>query len=273
MISKEEHLRLRERFNPDGSQLRRQQQRMLELLVEVDRVCKKHHIQYWLSSGTLIGAARHGGFIPWDDDLDIEMLLPDYERLMAVLPAELPPTMALQNTRTDRNYFFFYAKLRDRRSLLAEGNRYDRVWKERGIYMDIFPFYRQPLWIHKLSELAQGHVYKIMNRPSPALWKVRFITHFNERLLFPLLRCLCKLSKARETYGLGIPYHDPRHMEDILPLGEAQFEGRAFPVPKDVDKVLTLKYGNWNELPDLDGLHPHTDELTFAPDSADTWEE
>ena len=65
---------LRQRFNPDGSLLRRQQMRMLELLIEVDRICKKHNIKYWLGSGTLIGAARHKGFIPWDDDLDIEML-------------------------------------------------------------------------------------------------------------------------------------------------------------------------------------------------------
>jgi len=101
--------------------LRRQQMRMLELLLEVDRICKKHHISYWLSSGTLIGAARHGGFIPWDDDLDIEMLLPDYKRLLEVLPQELPETMALQSVDTDKNYFFFYAKVRDRRSLAGGG--------------------------------------------------------------------------------------------------------------------------------------------------------
>ena len=143
---------LRRKFNPEGSVLRRQQHRMLEILLEVDRICKKHNIRYWLSSGTLIGAVRHKGFIPWDDDLDIEMLLPDYERLMRVLPDELPSTMALQSQDTDPNYFFFYAKVRDRRSHLEEGNRYDRVWKEQGIYIDIFPFYKQLLLIHMLSE-------------------------------------------------------------------------------------------------------------------------
>ena len=81
---------LRKRFNPEGSMLRRQQMRMLEILLEVDRICKKHDIPYWLSSGTLIGAMRHDGFIPWDDDLDIEMLRSDYLRLMEVLPKELP---------------------------------------------------------------------------------------------------------------------------------------------------------------------------------------
>ncbi|MDE5947376.1 MAG: LicD family protein, partial [Prevotella sp.] len=87
---------LRARFNPDGSLLRRQQMRMLDILIEVDRICRKHNIRYWLSSGTLIGAVRHKGFIPWDDDLDIEMLLPDYKRLMKVLPEELPENFALQ---------------------------------------------------------------------------------------------------------------------------------------------------------------------------------
>ena len=85
---------LRKRFNPEGSMLRRQQMRMLEILLEVDRICKKHDIPYWLSSGTLIGAMRHDGFIPWDDDLDIEMLRSDYLRLMEVLPKELPDWLA-----------------------------------------------------------------------------------------------------------------------------------------------------------------------------------
>jgi len=259
-----DHAALRQRFNPDGSLLRRQQMRMLDILLEVDRICKKHHIQYWLSSGTLIGAARHKGFIPWDDDLDIEMLLPDYQRLMKVLPQELPETMALQSVQTDPNYFFFYAKVRDRRSHLEELNRYDRVWREQGIYIDIFPFYKQPLWIHMLSEKLQGHVYKIMNRmgdDNSELWKVRFITRLNQKCFFPLLRLLCKLSRARETYGLGIPYHDPRHMEDTLPLTTALFEGHQLPVPKDMHAALTLKYGDYMQLPDIDKINLHVNKL------------
>ena len=257
---------LRQKFNPDGSLLRRQQLRMLELLVEVDRICRKHGIRYWLSSGTLIGAARHKGFIPWDDDLDIEMLLPDYKRLMKVLPQELPDTMALQSVDTDPNYFFFYAKVRDRRSHLEESNRYDRVWKERGIYIDIFPFYKQPLWTHILSEKTQGHVYKIMNRMGEGdkeMWKVRAITRFNRFIVHPVLKLFCKLSRARETYGLGIPYHDPRHLEDIFPLTEMEFEGHMFPVPKDTHKVLTLKYGDYMQLPNVDQINLHVGELSI----------
>ena len=124
---------LRMRFNPDGSLLRRQQMRMLEILLEVDKICKRHNIRYWLSSGTLIGALRHNGFIPWDDDLDIEMMRSDYLRLMQVLPSELPEWLALQNDETDPKYFYFYAKVRDKRSRMLEQNGYDRLWKEQGI--------------------------------------------------------------------------------------------------------------------------------------------
>ena len=91
---------LRERFNPDGSSLRNHQLRMLEMLKYIDGVCKKHNISYWLSSGTLLGAVRHGGFIPWDDDLDIEMLRKDYLKLVKVLGREIDSKYALQTHKT-----------------------------------------------------------------------------------------------------------------------------------------------------------------------------
>ena len=68
---------LRARFNPEGSLLWKHQQRMVELLLAFDAICKRHHIRYWLIGGTLIGAARHQGFIPWDDDMDVQMLRED----------------------------------------------------------------------------------------------------------------------------------------------------------------------------------------------------
>lgn len=264
MIQNSVNEELRQRFNPEGSLLRRQQMRMLELLLEIDRICKKHDIPYWLSSGTLLGAVRHHGFIPWDDDLDIEMLWEDHQRLMRVLPTELPPTMALQTTETDYNYFFFYAKVRDRRSLLEESNRYDRFWKEKGIYIDVSPIHRQPLWLHLLSEKMQGHVYKIMRlmgETDKDMWKVRFITRMNEKLFFPIMRALCRWSKATHTFAFGIPFHAPRPIESILPLTEAEFEGHMFPVPKDSHTYLTLMYGDYMQLPDLDELQPHVGKL------------
>ena len=261
------HQELRKRFNPDGSPLRRQQMRMLHLLKEVDRICQQHDIRYWLSSGTLIGAIRHNGFIPWDDDLDIEMMREDYLRLMKVLPKELPTDMALQNHETDPAYFFCYAKVRDRHSRMSEGNHYDRAWKEQGIYIDIFPLERQRLWIHKLSEMTIGHNYKIWRTRTDDeknLRKVQAIFKFNQRIIHPFLRFLCTVTGSKTiTSGLGIPYHNPRYMEDIFPLAEHVFEGHLFPIPHHADHLLKGIYGDYMQLPDIDHLHPHTEHIDF----------
>ena len=246
---------LRARFNPEDSLLRRHQMRMLEMLVEVDRVCQKYDIPYWLSGGTLLGAVRHGGFIPWDDDLDIEMLKKDFDRLMQVLPAELPKTMALQTMKTDPNYLFFYAKIRDRNSRLEEPFHYERVYREQGIYIDIFPLYPHPKWIHKLSEHAYGHVYKIMKRMRPKdneMWKIQVIKRFNQWVVHPILRFCCMFGNHGLRNDLGIPHPPERDIKDIYPLKKINFEGIMVPAPNDCDHFLTLQYGNYMQLPKLD---------------------
>ena len=260
-----QHAELRSRFNPDGSQLRRLQLRMLDILLEIDRICQKHHIRYWLSSGTLIGALRHGGFIPWDDDLDIEMMREDYLKLMKVLPHELPDWLSLQNSDTDENYFFFYAKIRDRRSKMLENTNYDRMWKEQGIYIDIFPMEKHPIGLHKFTEKTVGHMYKIWRtstNDAQSIKQVRRIYDINDKFLFPLLRFFCRLLPNKViTSGMGIPYHNPRYADEIFPLVTHVFEGHKFPVPGKADAHLRHIYGDYMQLPDLDKLTPHVAQL------------
>ncbi|EXY98301.1 licD family protein, partial [Bacteroides fragilis str. 3998 T(B) 4] len=100
-------------YNTDGTMLRKQQERMFEMLCVIDDICVKNEINYWLSGGTLLGAVRHGGFIPWDDDLDIQLMKDDYNKLLGLLKTELPEQYQLQTSKTDRNYFARYAKVRD----------------------------------------------------------------------------------------------------------------------------------------------------------------
>jgi len=262
---------LRARFNPEGSLLRRQQMRMLEILLEVDKICKKHDIPYWLSSGTLIGAIRHDGFIPWDDDLDIEMMRKDYLRLMEVLPLELPEWLALQNDETDPNYFFYYAKVRDRRSRMLEQNGYDRIWKEQGIYIDILPMEQHPIWLHKLTEKTVGHMYKIWRTSTDdakAIKSVRRIFDLNNNVIFPCLRAILRLTSPIFhlkviTSGMGIPFHNRRYASEIFPLTTHVFEGHQLPVPHDADAHLRHLFGDYMKLPDLNKLALHVGKLEF----------
>ena len=150
---------LRARFNPEGSLLRRQQMVMLEMAKVLDRICKKHNIPYFLYAGSLLGAIRHDGFIPWDDDFDVALLRKDYHRLLKILPNELPSNIVLQSNDTDKNYYYFYAKLRDKNSFLDEG-LYDHPFKERGIFIDIFPLDRLWPWVQRLP--LQGYAFTLI---------------------------------------------------------------------------------------------------------------
>ena len=82
--------------------LRACQLKQLSILKEVDRICRKHKLSYWLDGGTLLGAMRHGGFIPWDDDLDICMIREDYERFVKIAVNEFPEDMMLQTREIGR---------------------------------------------------------------------------------------------------------------------------------------------------------------------------
>lgn len=259
---------LRERFNPEGSLLRRQQNRMTEMLLVLDDICRRHNIQYWLCAGTLLGVVRHGGYIPWDDDLDVEMMRPDYERLLKILSNELPDNLQLQTPDTDSGYFYAYAKLRDRRSHLEETNRYDRIFDMQGIYIDIFPMERIPQCLRWVSCRTLGRCYKVLKRTDlsdeEARRRVRRIYRLNEKFVFPLLRAISRLLPTRKIrYSFGIPYDDVRLDSYMFPLKQQEFEGHPFPVPHDCDAYLKGKFGDYMRLPDLDTLHQHSSTLTI----------
>lgn len=256
---------LKAKYNPDGSQLWRMQERMLEVLEVIDGICQRHGIPYWLSGGSMLGAVRHQGFIPWDDDLDIEMLRPDFERLMKILPEELPDTMALQWHTTDPNYFFQFAKVRDRNSELFERNGYDKTWKEHGIWVDVFPLERVPRWVHQLSNLTFGHTYMMLRTapdPAKAMGKVRAWAAFNRKVIFPILRGVSLLLPTKYyDFGLGIPYFQKSLKEDYLPVRYVPYENKKVPIMREAEKCLTYRYGDYMQLPKNPGSEYHSEDI------------
>ena len=123
----------------DDRQLRQLQMIELEMLVEVDRICKKCGIQYNIIAGTLLGAVRHGGFIPWDDDADVAMLRPEYEKFRKACKTELDTTrFYFQDHRNTRGYRWGYGKLRRKNTLFLRENQEHMPYKQ-GVFIDIFP--------------------------------------------------------------------------------------------------------------------------------------
>ena len=157
--------------------------------------------------------------------------------------------------------------MRDRRSVLDENNGYDRIFKERGIYIDIFPIDKHPKWLQRLSMQTIGHTYKILKRKDlqdeVLVGKVMRWVHLNERLIYPVMRGIAKLTGGAYLDAFGVPFVVERHLEDIFPLTTLEFEGHQLPVPGNYDKVLTDQYGNYMQLPDLDKVNLHVGKLEF----------
>lgn len=262
MISGTVQQDLRKRFSPDDSTLRQHQLRMLDMLKYFDGICKQNDIKYWLSSGTCIGAIRHQGFIPWDDDTDVEMLREDYLKLLKVFRES--EQYVLQTKDNDLYYVAPFAKLRDKRSYIEEHGQ-DSNYTYRGVYIDVFVieksnrliahFYQWSMW--KILMYGSNIKSSSFRKKTFCFYKKAFFCSIAiVRFLFGKL----PTNELRHTYGTGF-YRKVRYIEDIFPLSYCDFEGYSFPVPGNYDAYLRKIYGDYMKLPDLDNLQTHTQKV------------
>ena len=241
-------------------QLRRQQLRMLEMLKELHRICIKYDIKYWLSSGTLLGAARHKGFIPWDDDLDIEMERKDYIRLMKILPKELNVDYVVQTQKTDKNYMPVFPKIRDTKSDVTEHDK--SGLKYTGIFVDIFIMEKGSLPLLKMAGFIHSNLcsmkYKKKRFPFTVSAFSGLFYKTVTNVLYPVFRIFKNNeNKFYHTFGSGMGgFLLHRDIEDIYPLTTIEFEGLMFNAPKNTDGYLRKIYGDYMKLPDsIDETH------------------
>lgn len=124
---------------------------LLGILDEVDKICKKHHLRYYVTDGNALGAVRHKGFIPWDDDLDISMPRPDYVKFMELAKEELPSYLKFVNWENRPEFFFLFGKVQDiRKDKVLEIEDKVGFPLSNGLFIDIFPIDGYPMtWVAK----------------------------------------------------------------------------------------------------------------------------
>ncbi len=247
--------------------LRGAQLKMLDILKEIDRICRAHDISYWLDGGTLLGAMRHKGFIPWDDDLDVSMMRSDYNKFLKVAPSELPQSMFLQTRHSDPGLSFRACKVRDLNSYIADADDNNGQPYQKGIFVDVFPYDRGPSACRRfLGKTARAICIADTTLHKPHCYSWRSLA---ELFYFGIKRTIClaiwklmlKLTDNGQYIAL-IPYFSwcraihPKG--NIFPLSEAEFEGEKFPVPAKSDEYLTMLYGNWRKIPPVEKQQVHS---------------
>ncbi|HRV29199.1 MAG TPA: LicD family protein [Spirochaetia bacterium] len=248
----------------ENQTVRSAQMKILEIMKYIDRLCRNNGIVYYIMGGTALGAVRHGGFIPWDDDLDIFMTPDQYEKFKKALLSDNNPDFILQEWKTIPD-FLEYAKVRMNGTTFIEENFKDRKDMHHGIYVDIMILHKVPknIFIQKLVYFESKFVTLYAN--SQRNWKPK--TKFQTFALKFLKVLPCKWM-ARTAYKRIYGYDDMK--EDFLYcywITRADFKGGLFDAslfsdPIDVafedtvlmgsDKIkeyLSLRYGDYMKMP------------------------
>lgn len=257
-------------YNPEGSDLRKAQIRMLQIANEFDQLCRKNNIEYWLMAGTLLGAKRHGGFIPWDDDFDVGVKLEDYEKLMTVLKNQLPDHLKLQTTETDSNYFLSFAKIRDLNSYYEEEGTFLYDYSYNGIFIDIFPVEAVPsLWVkNKIDTILYDLKYRnsIFGKKNKLSFKRKLFLPLSY-LVVPFIKIsrlwysIFKGGKYTQAYGVPYILEHKHKYETIFPIGFIDFEGHEFSAPANVDQFLKDAFGDYMKIPSLEKRRTHASKI------------
>jgi lipopolysaccharide cholinephosphotransferase len=250
------------------SDLKRLHETEVEILDEVVRICEKYNLTYFFNGGTLLGAIRHKGFIPWDDDLDIGMPRKDYDKFIELCATELDSKYMLDNKDTNRKYYLNFAKIRKKNTIFEQDFQvnYDGP---KGIWLDIFPYDNA-----KSVTSKKVYIQSKLNKTIFSLlhYKNKFFLNNKKLILKKIIRvilkpisntCLLNLqdkilrwNEKKEEYKFFVSLsttYDYRteliEKDKYLPTIKMEFEGKMYNVPKEYDYILTKIYGDYMKLP------------------------
>lgn len=255
----------------------------LKILKEIDRICRKHGIQYLLDSGTLLGAVRHKGFIPWDDDADVAFTRPDYQAFLQVVRSELPDDMELlepKDLRGGKAFYDFTARIIYKKSRTHDNTDEMKYYEGRlnHLWVDLFTIDELPqnklsstvtLLLHTvIYGLAMGHRYKVdLKKYSLSNGICVGILALTGKLIpMNVLRKLQYWAAVKDRKGKsGLRYYS-NYQPDYLYVTlkkewceetvDLEFEDTKLMAPKGWHEVLTWIYGDYKKLPPVEKQVP-----------------
>ena len=250
----------------------------LEILLYIDEFCKQHNIEYFLNYGTLLGAVRHKGFIPWDDDIDITMTRENYDKFIKTFKQDTSKYKMI-SLETDKNYFNNFIKIHNSETTIL----YNDLAKgyESGIFVDIFPLDKfKNKKIINISYFFVSLKYLSFNKKENVVYndsKIKDILRLtvwylvkpiNPKFFANIIERLIKLySSDSPTFSAFIISKNKE--KDILPLNtgkkltQLEFEGHLFPAPENYDEVLTYLYNDYMTIPKKEDQVTHNFEAYY----------
>lgn len=250
--------------------LREVQMSILTIMVELDRICRKYKIKYVLDGGSMLGAIRHGGFIPWDDDMDVAMLRKDYKKFCKVCKKELNSNFTLESTKTNPRYPYNFAKLKKNGTIYQE-SFLNNIPIHNGLWVDIFPldntnnaffklqcklsrFWQDVRWTkNKIPDCDCFHPRhkRVLKLFSILPFK---LINFNQEISIRFLNLFRTKNVSKLCHpGKGKTPHSRKFYANII---DYRFEDSFFYVPNDYDEWLRIRYKDYKSLPKIEDRHP-----------------
>lgn len=243
----------------------------LEMAKDIKRVCEENGIRYFLYRGTFLGAVRHKGVIPWDDDMDFGMMRPDYEKFRKIAPEKLGKDYCFQDWNTDENYALPFGKVRKRNTVFVEA-KCARL-PENGVYIDIYPLDYAPADEGERKALAKKllHLFRVKlmkSKYTPWMEEEKII--WKKRIGYTLYQAAALFVSQKKLIGIyeglvkAVPEGDTLYEQSALPIAyyfdkswvaevqEYPYEDTTFAGPKDYDAFLSSLYGDYMQLPPED---------------------
>lgn len=257
----------------DNETLRQLQLIQLEMLIEVDRICRKCDIHYNIIAGTLLGAVRHGGYIPWDDDADVAFLRDEYEKFREACEIELDATrFYFQDHRNTKGYRWGYGKLRRKNTLFLREYQ-EHMHYEQGVFIDIFPLdgvpdnYLKRCWHNFHCFCIRKALWSEVGRRADKSFFMRncytLLSEIPQNVIFNhydkfVVRCNEKTTKMVRILLFPTPnseygYYRKWYKESI----DISFEKYVFRGIKDYQEYLSFKFSDFMKLPSVESRKVH----------------